>query len=87
MLILGSHIQVNVQKGTYQLSGIAPGEYTCIALCEGMMAFYDDDCQVTNSKGNQMNLVMAPFMVDGQVRVVLTWGPLIQDLDSFMLTP
>jgi hypothetical protein len=85
-LRLFANSQVKLTKGVYDLSGIAPGDYTCVALCEGMMAFYDDGCQVTTQQ-QTLNLVMSPFIVDGNIRVVLTWGPLIKDLDSYMLVP
>jgi hypothetical protein len=53
-----------------------------------MMAYYNPDCSVENGKKHEVNVVMSPFIVDGQVRVVVTWEPLkVRDMDSFMLTP
>ena len=52
------------------------------------MAYYNPDCSVENGEKHEVNLVMSPFIVDGQVRVVVTWEPLkVRDMDSFMLTP
>lgn len=52
----------------------------------GAQAFYDKNCHVG---GNELkkDLVFSPVMVPGMIRIVLTWGAAVKDLDAFMLTP
>lgn len=76
--------QIRVTGGRYELK-IEEGVYTCVAIMPGLMAFYDANCKVEGRK-TMKDIFMSPFVVPGEVRVVLTWGK-DRDLDAFMLAP
>jgi hypothetical protein len=77
--------QVPIDKAKFTID-LPDGDYTCLATMAGAQAFYDKNCHVG---GNELkkNLVFSPVMVPGMIRVVLTWGAAVKDLDAFMLTP
>jgi hypothetical protein len=77
--------QVPIDKAQFTID-LPDGDYTCLATMAGAQAFYDKNCHV---RGNELkkDIVFSPVMVPGMIRVVLTWGAAVQDLDAFMLTP
>jgi hypothetical protein len=73
--------------GAFTINGIPAGTYTLNATAGG---YYDDSYQ-TVSVGletiNYPDLVMAPVLAAGEIRIVLSWGPRPTDLDSHLYTP
>jgi hypothetical protein len=77
--------QVPVANARFNIN-LADGDYTCLATYPGAQAFYDKNCHVKGKKLDK-DLNFSPVLAPGMVRVVLTWGAAVKDLDSFMLTP
>lgn len=77
--------QAPVKSAKFKFN-IEDGEYTCVAMLKGFMAFYDQECIIAGNKLKK-NVVFSPFVAPGQMRVVLTWGEAVKDLDSYMLVP
>jgi hypothetical protein len=77
--------QVPINKAQFTID-LPDGDYTCLATMAAAQAFYDKNCRVG---GNELkkDLVFSPVVVPGVIRVVLTWGAAVKDLDAFMLTP
>jgi len=78
-------MQAPVKSAKFKFN-IEDGEYTCVAMLKGFMAFYDQECIIAGNKLKK-NVVFSPFVAPGQMRVVLTWGEAVKDLDSYMLVP
>ena len=85
MLICGRDAQLPVVGGKVK-EKVADGKYTCLATVPGAYAFYDPMCHVQGAK-MQKNIIFSPIVNPGQMRIVLTWGPLIKDMDAYMLVP
>ena len=82
---LVARVPIQSRGGKYKFK-VADGQYTCLATLHGMNALWDPHCHVKGEK-LQKDIVFSPILAPGMIRVVLTWGASIKDLDSYMLVP
>ena len=77
--------------GNYRFEGIPGDTYIARIIAVGYISEHKDDiytllCVPGETRANQ-NLVIVPLLNEGEIRIVLTWGELPQDLDAHLTGP
>jgi hypothetical protein len=88
-LFLGSTLvqEVPMIQGKFNLASVPAGQYTCVATSQQYYTFFDENCKVDANQELYKNIVMSPMLNPGTARIVLSWGPMPKDLDSYLNVP
>lgn len=73
--------------GSYTTAELPTGTYTLQAQASGFLKATDEGVDVTAGSSTTHNFSLSPLLVAGQIRLVLTWGTTISDLDSHLWLP
>jgi hypothetical protein len=78
----------NNQDGTYSLTGPAGSGYTVEFSKTGYITSNASNITITaNTTTGNVNMSLSPTLLEGQTRIVLTWGETPSDLDSHLTGP
>lgn len=73
-------------EGSYSFR-VASGYYRVEVSAPGFRDVVEEIPVFGGETANGQNIAMTPFLKDGEIRIVLTWGERPQDLDSHLLGP
>ncbi len=74
-------------NGYYDFSELSAGNYTLEVIGEGFITGYFTVVSVGEKNSDNQNFSITPILLDGEIRVVLTWGESPKDLDSHLTGP
>jgi uncharacterized protein YfaP (DUF2135 family) len=74
-------------NGSYAIPDVAGGTYTVDAVAPGFLRNARQNVPVTPGQTTTVNFALSPLLVQGEMRVVLTWGTSPRDLDSHLWLP
>ena len=64
---------------------LSPGDYTIEVRTEGFETFYNNVSVNSSTPPNQnMVVALSPTLLANQIRIILTWGGSLGDLDSYL---
>jgi hypothetical protein len=78
---------VSGSDGSYSFAGLAAGTYTALARAQGYITGVASEIVVTGEAPTTQDIVLSPVLLEGQTRIVLTWGELPEDLDAHLYGP
>jgi len=73
--------------GSYTVSNLPYGNYTCIIVGVGLETTYTTVYVVGGTERGDQNGTISPSVTAGETRIVLTWGESPSDLDSHLTGP
>ena len=74
-------------SGNYTIDDVAPGEQVLNATKDGFIAVNDQAVTVVAGETANRPIAMSPELAAGEIRIVLSWGDNVKDLDSFLWLP
>ena len=85
-LFVGSTLftTVLVKDGSFQIA-VPAGKYGVIATMPHFYTFFVQEFQILPGQANNLNVMLSPLLNPGVVRIVLRWGAIPKDLDSYLL--
>ena len=90
-LLSGSSVIATITNngdGTYSLTGPAGSGYTVEFSKTGYITSNASNITITaNTTTGNVNMSLSPTLLEGQTRIVLTWGETPSDLDSHLTGP
>ncbi len=73
--------------GYYEFLELDAGNYTLEVIGEGFITGYFTVVSVGDKNSDNQNFSITPILLDGEFRIVLTWGESPKDLDSHLTGP
>ncbi|MCP5094841.1 MAG: hypothetical protein GY943_04740 [Chloroflexi bacterium] len=73
-------------NGSYTLADLPDGDWTLTATASGYFSAEQSVTVVAGETGTQ-NVALSPEIVEGDIRIILTWGETPTDLDSYLGVP
>ena len=86
LLFVGSTLvtTVPVKDGSFSIT-IPSGKYGVIATMPHFYSFFVQDFQILPGQTNTLNVMLSPLLNPGVIRIILRWGAIPKDLDSYLL--
>jgi len=85
----GAPLQTTIsgRDGSYSFTGLTPGNYTALARAEGFIPGVAYEIAVSEDEQVTRDIILSPVLLEGQTRIVLTWGDSPVDLDAHLTGP
>eukprot|EP01013_Petalomonas_cantuscygni_P037943 TRINITY_DN68891_c0_g1_i1.p1 TRINITY_DN68891_c0_g1~~TRINITY_DN68891_c0_g1_i1.p1 ORF type:complete len:409 (+),score=109.11 TRINITY_DN68891_c0_g1_i1:76-1302(+) len=86
---LSDQTQTADSGGKFTFSSVTDGTYQISATADGYLAVPSRQVEVHGNivAGTSADMALSPVLPAGSSRVVLKWGPVPRDLDSYVTTP
>jgi hypothetical protein len=70
--------------GSYGFSELPSGIYTAVARANGFITGVASEILVSGEEVSNRDIILSPVLLEGETRIVLTWGDSPEDLDAHL---